>query len=855
MKKKIIVLIVALIVVLGMSLSLAYLNAEDGGVNNNSITLANFSVDLITDITNVDLGTVYPMSDSEGLSNSEVTFAIQNKGTAIANYKVSLIDKDVVSTLNNTEVRYQLKRKIGSNAEETLPIKNLAGDGELDSGTISSGTIITYKLIMWQDYNSTVNGAIFSKAILVEGMQISNLDTSGANFPELLDNMIPVYYDKTNDTEGVWRKADSTNRNSLCKWFDYNDQMWANAVTVKETNGNLQSDRSVYLDGVDDYVSLGLENFEFQNSMSTVIRFKLNSITSNVQQDLISSVEAQKGYSVYLGKNGKIYGRIGFEGESNYIYTDNGPKLSTNTWYTAVLTYDGTKMNMYINGGQVGTAAKTGNINPSILPITLGGNPEVSGAIIEHSSETVKSVLIYNDALTSEEIKKYFSEEITDYPKDNLLVEKNEFTEQDTRSKNINSSVGTEIPMDDITSMWVWIPRYKYVMFNANNETANEQMIDVVFEHGIDSTGTISCQDDIQNLSNSDHSEICTDKNGSIENHKSTYTHPAFTFGNEKLTGFWMSKFQMSTDDTTCNNTFNDTNCNKQGLNILVKPNEKNLKFINVGNSFANFRKMETYGNIHGFNQSSGATTWLDSNNNLTGDIKNDSNNYDIHMTKNMEWGAVAYLSQSKYGKQGNSIYSGNYKELYINNAILDGTYKTGYSGGSYDVPWSDSNTYAYNNLTIQESGKGYLGAGASTTGTIYGVYDMSGIANEFVMGNQVNSAGNFSSSQSGFSTVNDKYYDKYSYGTNGSSFERGKLGDTTREIKKNSETSTIWYQDNYSFINGANYTWISRGYDTSHKEQSGIFVSTCNNGQSSQWFSSRPVLTISRDMPWLNNN
>ena len=37
-------------------------------------------------------------------------------------------------------------------------------------------------------------------------------------------------------------------------------------------------------------------------------------------------------------------------------------------------------------------------------------------------------------------------------------------------------------------------------------------------------------------------------------------------------------------------------------------------------------------------------------------------------MMKNMEWGAVAYLSHSKYGKYGNSMYEGsNKKYIKIN--------------------------------------------------------------------------------------------------------------------------------------------------------------------------------------------
>ena len=51
-------------------------------------------------------------------------------------------------------------------------------------------------------------------------------DESGANAPELVDGMIPVTYNGTN-----WVKADVYN-----EWYNYNNQKWANAVTVTEEN-------------------------------------------------------------------------------------------------------------------------------------------------------------------------------------------------------------------------------------------------------------------------------------------------------------------------------------------------------------------------------------------------------------------------------------------------------------------------------------------------------------------------------------------------------------------------------------------------------------------------------------------
>ena len=52
----------------------------------------------------------------------------------------------------------------------------------------------------------------------------------------------------------------------------------------------------------------------------------------------------------------------------------------------------------------------------------------------------------------------------------------------------------------------------------------------------------------------------------------------------------------------------------------------------------------------------------------------------DTHAMKNMEWGAVAYLSQSKYGKYGNSSFAGDNKEIYQNKSS---EYITGMSNGT----------------------------------------------------------------------------------------------------------------------------------------------------------------------------
>ena len=112
-------------------------------------------------------------------------------------------------------------------------------------------------------------------------------------------------------------------------------------------------------------------------------------------------------------------------------------------------------------------------------------------------------------------------------------------------NSGVTKNVGDEVTEEEISLWYVWIPKYKYTIFNGNNGSAAAQLINVTFESGISRTGTVTCTD------NADGSETCS----TITNGTSTYTHPAFKFGNTELTGFWVGKFEISTTDSTCNSS------------------------------------------------------------------------------------------------------------------------------------------------------------------------------------------------------------------------------------------------------------------------------------------------------------
>ena len=243
--------------------------------------------------------------------------------------------------------------------------------------------------------------------------------------------------------------------------------------------------------------------------------------------------------------------------------------------------------------------------------------------------------------------------------------------------------------------------------------------------------------------------------------------HPAFTFGTSELNGIWVGKFETTGDAAA----------------PTVLPNVASLRNQNVSTQFATAQKFNTYVN---------------------------NSNIDAHMAKNSEWGAVAYLSQSKYGKYGNSNYVGSEKQVMINNCS---NYITGIGADSQNAtPLAStciSNTYE----TIK-------GQAASTTGNITGVYDMSGGSDEYVMGVYSKIVGN-----GGINIwPNEKYYDNYTTDIPATACnEKVCYGHAL------SETSG-WFGD-YNVFTSSSTPWFLRGGRSNSSVGAGIFYFGYGNG------------------------
>ena len=381
-------------------------------------------------------------------------------------------------------------------------------------------------------------------------------------------------------------------------------------------------------------------------------------------------------------------------------------------------------------------------IKENLVPVTIADNGEVTYANTQ---------------------KKWYSYENKEWANAVILVDSpsKEYQENDI------------IPESDIESYFVWIPRYKYQIFDEGNYT-----------EAIQSKPETSIATEIQiEFESNSTNPSAGSKQGEW------LTHPAFT--NFDVNGFWVGKFETGYEGATSIDTaqVNAIDSSK----VIVKPNVYSWRSSTVSNMFKTAYDYER--------------------------------NLDSHMMKNTEWGAVAYLSHSKYGIN---------TEVRINN---NSNFLTGYSAvdetdqsiypGEYGT--DSSKTLPYNIST------GYK---ASTTGNITGIYDMSGGAWEYVGAYMPssNDASGFSASEL---TTYSKYLDLYPNNTTVTSWNNRILGDATGEMgpfyyyadedsKKRNHNS--WYKNDSNFVESIN-PWFARGGAYNHGIIAGQFFFGRNTG------------------------
>ena len=293
------------------------------------------------------------------------------------------------------------------------------------------------------------------------------------------------------------------------------------------------------------------------------------------------------------------------------------------------------------------------------------------------------------------------------------------------------------------------------------------------------------------------------------------------------------------------------------------QPVTYSMNYINHNDAFNIAKAMTENGNIYGLTDSS-----------------------DSHLMKNSEWGAVAYLSQSKYGLDGIDITvnnvnlnSGGAKRTNTaGRSGVDSVYAvTGCTTGSTSEGETVKTMANINGTTGNTANNGVYtwdqlnGCKASSTGTIYGIYDLSGGAWERTAAYVANSHGELKAygasivyDGSTLRTASTIYTTAYPFDSStdntgitnnetnlntasANNYKKNTLiyGDGIRETSTVGTGSSSWYGD-YSAYPGLNNPFSGRGGHLWNSSIAGLFCFYRATGNSSYANGFRAVLTVS---------
>ena len=372
---------------------------------------------------------------------------------------------------------------------------------------------------------------------------------------------------------------------------------------------------------------------------------------------------------------------------------------------------------------------------------------------------------------------------------------------------------GDIIPESAIESYFVWIPRYKYKLFDMGEYEGlttlqnKPQIIDIQF--GVDTTN---------DSDNSCKTPGISGASGTCSVGK-YMTHPAFlAFGTN---GMWVGKFETGYKGATTKEEAqkNENNASK----VQIKPDVYSWRGIQVANAYLN-----SY---------------------------NYKREMDSHMMKNTEWGAVAYLQHSKYGSHTRLRVNNNESFVTGYGAVQDLT--IGYTGINISCKENPNECNEYGvSSDIVKPWNTDIGILSSTTKNISGIYDMSGGVWEKVMAVMANQSGvpcsgRDENNHSGFQgpycnsdgsfvgaenfPADSKYYDLYLYADLYTYYSNRILGDATgelggfRKVEYHSVQQSVqqfvssWNEGSALFVYKQN-PWFNRGGAYLHGKNAGIF-------------------------------
>ena len=316
--------------------------------------------------------------------------------------------------------------------------------------------------------------------------------------------------------------------------------------------------------------------------------------------------------------------------------------------------------------------------------------------------------------------------------------------------------------IDENGNYFVWIPRYAYKIVYYSDKTYNKII------GYTDSRGVLKVNED------GTLTRVLGNNSGLKEVGNHYIVHPAFmndyqsayqnSGWDDNIAGIWISKFEASLEMNgqqveTENEKIGNVNLS-DSAKLSIKPGKASWRNISIGNA---------YKNAYDYNRQR-----------------------ESHMLKNVEWGAVAYLSYSKYG---------------TNSGLVGVNTSSNYNTGDSTIP-----SEVFNNKKNEASNKNETG-----------IYDLVGGASEFVAG----------------------------YINNGNQFVK-QFGKNMVEELKNSKYKTIYINDRIDDGNSKyDKTFANANFILNAYLRGDALFETSNNGYGNYSWDTNSAFYVQQDVPF----
>ena len=399
----------------------------------------------------------------------------------------------------------------------------------------------------------------------------------------------------------------------------------------------------------------------------------------------------------------------------------------------------------------------------------------------------------------------------------------------------------------NITGYWVWIPRYAYKI-ETNRYTNTVGKISVKF---------------LQGTTNKDESnaEISTAYPETTGATMSAYVvHPSFINGtlnhymngewDKEISGYWVAKYPagfqantitnnngtLSTTISNSSDTVVYSNKNYTSYNANMTTNALSQNLTSSGYSSQKLSYPVFKPLTYAYNNISTGDAYT-----ISKEIASASSFYglnstktDSHQMKNSEWGAVAYLTQSSYGRNGTEISLNNYY------TTESSPWRTAITGMCIDGTSGSKST------TLGNAYNTTVGVKGSSTANVTGIYDLNGCVWERTaayisngnasLSSYGKSYANTTANANGYQTLSTKWATVYPYNsssdsyTNNYSVYSGKksttygFGDAVLETSTTDSGSPSWNGDCSDFP-GPSSPFFGRGGCYGDTSLTGLFA------------------------------